>query len=374
MAVGDWYESAASNTTLAPENCAPSAINDAIRAVQAAVAEHIRDDTWVQYGSGTGPGTIAWVSSTSFKITGVDIRSAYHAGRKVKITGTLTGTVYAVIASSSYSTDTTVVIADNTGSLVNEALTVWLGMVPATNSPLPYDYSSTSYAQRIALSDRTGTGEILRDIVYGYNGSSARREYVRATVGISDNTAAAEDGYIAWSAYDNGTLTTQMQAGQGVVIGTPTGGFLGTGTLNLASDVYVNGTKVSGPATTTVAGIAELATLAEVTAGTDGTRIVTAASLEALTSRNASQGQVVFPGGLTIKYGTQPITASPTTVTFTSAFPTACVSVNATAISSSGAYRAAMVTSQSTANFVCERFSDAGASSNVAFNWIAVGY
>lgn len=374
MTIAGYYTSAGSNTSLFPESQMPSSLNDGMRQVQADIAAFARGDLWMQYGSGAGPGTIAWVSPTSFRVSGADVTAAYHAGRKVKVTGASTGTVYAVIKSSSFSTDTTVVLMHNTGSLVNETLTVWMGMEPAVGSPAPYAYAAATYAQRAALSDVTGAGERFRDIVYGYNAGGSVLEYGRVSYGVSDDTAGGEDSYIGWNTYVAGSLTNQMLAGQGILIGTPTGGFLGTGTLNLASDVYINGTKVTGAASTTQAGITEFATGAETRTGVDQSRAITPFGFASGTVLDATQGEIVLPGGLTLKYGTAAIAANPTTVTFTSAFWSACVSVVVTAISTTGVYRAAMVTSQSTTGFTVEKFSDAGAASSVAFNWFAVGY
>ena len=62
--------------------------------------------------------TAAYVSATSFTIAGADVTSIYHAGRRIKLTATTPGTIYGTIASSSFSTDTTVNVTWDSGSLI----------------------------------------------------------------------------------------------------------------------------------------------------------------------------------------------------------------------------------------------------------------
>ena len=82
-------------------------------------------DSWFQYGTGS-KSTVepAYGSSTSFTIAGVDVTSYWHASRRVKAVGSSTGTIYGSISSSSFSTNTTVNVTWDSGSLSNEALTI----------------------------------------------------------------------------------------------------------------------------------------------------------------------------------------------------------------------------------------------------------
>ena len=64
---------------------------------------------------------------TSFTINGVDVTAIYHAGRRIKITDTA-ATLYGTIASSSFSTNTTVTVTWDSGSLTSGALNnVYIG-------------------------------------------------------------------------------------------------------------------------------------------------------------------------------------------------------------------------------------------------------
>lgn len=126
------------NTALFPELMNPSAVNDGMRTVQSDLRNWYNDPIWIQYGDGDGAYTAAYASAGSFTIADADVTDEYHDGRRVKITGSLTGTVYGVITSSSYSDpNTTVVVTLDSGALESESLTVWLSAISATNSPIP---------------------------------------------------------------------------------------------------------------------------------------------------------------------------------------------------------------------------------------------
>jgi microcystin-dependent protein len=92
---------------------------------------------WILYGDGDSAFTLTYASATSFTVAGINVTAKYHAGRRVKATGMLTGTIFGTISSSSFSTNTTVNVAWDSGSLENEAITIYLGMLSATNQSIP---------------------------------------------------------------------------------------------------------------------------------------------------------------------------------------------------------------------------------------------
>jgi hypothetical protein len=103
------------------------------------------DAQWVEYGDGSGSYTAAYVSGTAFTINGVDVTSEYHAGRRIKIyLATTAAFRYGVIASSSFSTNTTVNVTWDSGSLANETLSVYLAILTKTNSSIPTEIIGTS--------------------------------------------------------------------------------------------------------------------------------------------------------------------------------------------------------------------------------------
>ena len=139
--IKDYSTTAASNTSVGgisiAEGMLPSNINDAFRGLLKDIREWYNDSQWVIYGDGDASFTIAYASATSFTVAGVDVTSIYHANRRVKAVGSSTGTIYGTIASSTFSTNTTVTITWDSGNLQNESITVYLAALSATNRSIP---------------------------------------------------------------------------------------------------------------------------------------------------------------------------------------------------------------------------------------------
>ncbi len=132
----------ANNTTLngidVGEGMLPSNLNNAIRGLMVNVREWYNDAQWVIYGDGDGAFTTTYVSTTSFKINGADVTSQYHANRRIKIhLGTSNVFRHGTISSSSFSTDTTVNVTLDSGTLANETLTPYLAILTATDNSIP---------------------------------------------------------------------------------------------------------------------------------------------------------------------------------------------------------------------------------------------
>jgi hypothetical protein len=147
--IKDYSTTQSDNTTLngisTAEGMLPSNLNNAIRALMKNTRDFYNDAQWVEYGDGSGSYTAAYVSGTSFTINGVNVTSEYHAGRRIKIyLGTTAAFRYGVIASSSFSTNTTVNVTFDSGSLANETLSVYLAILTKTNSSIPTEIIGTS--------------------------------------------------------------------------------------------------------------------------------------------------------------------------------------------------------------------------------------
>ena len=139
--IKDYSTTNANNTDLngisVAEGMLPSQLNNAIRALMVNTREWYNDSQWVIYGDGDGAHTLAYASATSFTVAGIDVSSIYHANRRVKAVGSATGTIYGTISSSTFSTDTTVNVTWDSGSLSNESLTIYIGGLSATNTSIP---------------------------------------------------------------------------------------------------------------------------------------------------------------------------------------------------------------------------------------------
>jgi hypothetical protein len=149
--IKDYSTTQANNTSLngisTAEGMLPSNLNNAIRALMKNTRDFYNDAQWVEYGDGSGSYTAAYVSGTSFTINGADVTSEYHAGRRIKIyLGTTAAFRYGVIASSSFSTNTTVNVTFDSGSLASETLSVYLAILTKTNDSIPTGINATKIA------------------------------------------------------------------------------------------------------------------------------------------------------------------------------------------------------------------------------------
>lgn len=139
--IKDYSTTAANNTTIGSINTAegmlPSNINNCFRGLGAEIREWYNDSQWVIYGDGDNGFTITYASATSFTISGVDVTSFYHVGRRVKAVGSATGTIYGTIATTTFSTNTTVTVTWDSGSLSNETITIYVAALSKTNDSIP---------------------------------------------------------------------------------------------------------------------------------------------------------------------------------------------------------------------------------------------
>ena len=158
--IKDYSTVQADNTTLnsisTAEGMLPSNLNNAIRALMKNTREWFNDSQWVEYGDGSGAYTAAYASATSFTINGIDVTSIYHAGRRIKLTATTPGTIYGTISSSSFSTNTTVNITWDSGSLANEAISnVYIAALSKTNDSIPESIITNAKVASSAAIDAT---------------------------------------------------------------------------------------------------------------------------------------------------------------------------------------------------------------------------
>ena len=203
--IKDYSTTQASNTSLnsisVAEGMLPSNLNNAIRALMKNTRDWFNDSQWVEYGDGDASYTAAYASATSFTIAGVDVTSIYHAGRRIKLTATTPGTIYGTIASSSFSTNTTVNVTWDSGSLANEAISnVYIGALSKTNNSIPEGIVATatladgSVTLAKLAADSVNSSKIVNDsIVNADINSSAAIDATKIHDGTISNT---EFGYL----------------------------------------------------------------------------------------------------------------------------------------------------------------------------------
>jgi len=213
--IKDYSTTQASNTSLngisVAEGMLPSNLNNAIRALMKNTRDWFNDAQWIEYGDGSGSYTAAYVSATSFTIAGANVTSVYHAGRRIKLTATTPGTIFGTISSSSFSTNTTVVVTWDSGSLANETIdNVYIGALSKTNTSIPEDViTSTQLADDSVTSAKIVDGTIVNADI----NASAAIDATKIHDGTISNT---EFGYL------NGVtsaIQTQLDAKQATITG-----------------------------------------------------------------------------------------------------------------------------------------------------------
>jgi hypothetical protein len=130
MAVKDWSTTAGSNTTPGDvnfaENQLPSSVNDSMRQVLADIRTDYEDGGWFNYGH-----TTVYGSATTFTVASTNVTAIYTVGRRIRAVGSSTGTIYGVITASAFSTNTTVTIVWDSGSLSSETLAISVSKLDA---------------------------------------------------------------------------------------------------------------------------------------------------------------------------------------------------------------------------------------------------
>ena len=142
MTVSNYNTTASSNTAIngvnISEGMSPSDVNNAIREQLADVRAVWNDKEWFLLGSGSSTVTYTRASSTSVTIN-ANVATTYHVGRRIKLTGSNTGTIYGKIATSSYSSpNTTVTFTFDSGTInaSDSTVSVYVGS-PYTNPSVP---------------------------------------------------------------------------------------------------------------------------------------------------------------------------------------------------------------------------------------------
>ena len=189
----------ATNSVSVAEGMLPSNINNAFRDIMADIRQFYNSAEWIEYGDGAGTYTATYASSTSFTIDGVDVTTPYHAGRRVKLVASSPGTIYGTISSSSFSTNTTVNVSWDSGSLSDEAITsVHIGIISAINTATPESLAITGdYTLDVSgdiILDAGGADVTLKDdgTVYGSLSQSGGELLIKS--GTTPTTALTMSG------------------------------------------------------------------------------------------------------------------------------------------------------------------------------------
>ena len=198
------------NTVSVAEGMLPSNINNAFRSVMADIRQWYNDGQWIEYGDGAGTYTATRTSGTAFTISGVDVTAQYHANRRIKLIDSA-ATLYGTIASSSFSSDTTVNVTWDSSSITAGSITsVYLGILTNTNTSIPGGVIGTTQL----ADDSVTTGKILNGTIANADiNASAAIDATKIHDGTISNT---EFGYLN---NVSSNIQTQLDAKQATITG-----------------------------------------------------------------------------------------------------------------------------------------------------------
>jgi hypothetical protein len=250
--IKDYSTTAANNTAVGgisiAEGMLPSNINNAFRAITADIREWFNDSQWIIYGDGDGAFTIAYGSGTTFTVSGVDVTDFYHVGRRVKAIAATPGTIYGTISATAFSTNTTVTVVWDSGSLSNEAVTIYVSALSKTNDSIPELVITNAKVAAAAAIDATkiGGGAVSNtEFSYLDGVTSAIQTQLGTKLIASNNLSDISSASTSRTNLGLGTIATQAASSVALTGGTITG----LGSPSVSSDAatksYVD-TAVAG--------------------------------------------------------------------------------------------------------------------------------
>ena len=329
--IKDYSTTASNNSSVGGVNIAegmlPSNINNAFRAITADIREFYNDSQWVIYGDGDGSHTFAYVSGTAFTVAGANVTAFYHAGRRVKAVGSSTGTIVGTIASSSFSSNTTVNVTWDSGSLQNESLVIYVGILSKTNNSIPTGIITGANLSSGLLVDASSHAGSTPDDVTVFTTSASDSRYFRQD---STETIASGD---AWSNSDTKVATTAAVSNRIIDIVDDVGGF-----VPIANETsFPNANPDVNDGTGTIVSITALST--DLTSNSSGVITIANGTLgNSTVTLNGCGNTVTFASGFGLLVET---TTTLNTYTFVRLVPKASevstVAANATNISAAGA-------------------------------------
>ena len=261
------------------EGMLPSNINNAFRDIMADIRQWYNDGQWIEYGDGAGTYTATYASATSFTIDGIDVTSIYHAGRRIKLVAATPGTIYGTVSSTTFSTNTTVNVTWDSGSLSNEAITnVFIGILSKTNTSIPGNViGSTQLADNSVTSAKIVDGTIVNTDI----NASAAIDATKIHDGTISNT---EFGYLN---NVSSNIQTQLNAKQATITGAAT--TIASSDLTASRALESNGSgKVAVSSVTST----ELGYLSGVTSAVQtqlGTKLTATNNLSDITSTSSAR-------------------------------------------------------------------------------------
>jgi hypothetical protein len=129
--VSTWANLASGNNAASPdgfpEGQSAGSLNDSGRETMAAIRRYLEDGGW--FDGGYTPTFVSFSTPTfTFSVAAPTQVAHFQVGRRLRIVGSLTGTLYGVIATSVFSSVTTVTVTMDSGTVNNETLVISAGL------------------------------------------------------------------------------------------------------------------------------------------------------------------------------------------------------------------------------------------------------
>jgi len=128
MTVSNYSTTSSNNTSInsvsIAEGMPPSNVNNAIRNELSDLRTYLNDSQWFIVGDRDGACTFTRASATSVTVASTNVITDYHQHRRVKVVGSNSGTLYGKIASSSFSTNSTINFTFDSGTISSSDSTV----------------------------------------------------------------------------------------------------------------------------------------------------------------------------------------------------------------------------------------------------------
>ena len=237
--IKDYSTTNLNNTSLngisVAEGMLPSNLNNAIRALMVNTREWFNDSQWVEYGDGDGAYTAAYASGTSFTIAGVDVTAIYHTGRRIKLIASTPGTIFGTISSSSFSTNTTINVTWDSGSLSNEAITrVYVGSLSQTNNSIPTNVINTANIVDNAVSSSKFADNSVATAKLNDNAVTAAKINANAVTEAKINAGAVTNSKLAADSVNGSKIADDSIDSEHIVDGSIDTAHIGDNQVTLA--------------------------------------------------------------------------------------------------------------------------------------------
>ncbi len=172
MTVSNYSTTAANNTTInsisIAEGMPPSNVNNAMRNQLSDIRSFLNDKEWFVVGDRDGACTFTRASGTSVTVASTNVTADYHANRRVKVVGANTGTLYGKVASSSFSTNTTINFTFDSGTISGSDtnVDVFVGS-PFTNPAIPVIDDNSLGTSTILPPSQSSVKNFVENLVTG---------------------------------------------------------------------------------------------------------------------------------------------------------------------------------------------------------------